>query len=142
MTKEPRWIQVAHANQVPVREGRAVQIEGTELAIFNLGDRFLAVENRCPHRGGPLADGIVSGSEVVCPLHAWKVCLEDGSVVKPAGEQACLKSYRTCVEDGVVSVEIPAREGCGAGAGISATAIADAGEASESSELGSKTLAG
>jgi nitrite reductase (NADH) small subunit len=110
MSSETRWIRVTQCENIPLREGRAVEIAGKELAIFNLGERFLAIENRCPHRGGPLADGIVSGNLVVCPLHSWKVCLDDGAVVKPAEERACVSSYRTRVEDGVVCVQIPAEE--------------------------------
>ena len=53
------------------------------LAIFNIGDRFLAVENRCPHGGGPLADGIVGGATVTCPLHNWRICLEAAQVYAP-----------------------------------------------------------
>ena len=115
MNREPRWIRVAECENIPLREGRAVAVEGKELAVFNLGDRFLAVENRCPHRGGPLADGIVSGNVVVCPLHAWKVCLNDGTVVKPSSESACLATYQTRVEDGVLCVQMPASRGSKAG---------------------------
>ena len=107
MSPKSRWIRVTQCENIPLREGRAVIVEGKELAVFNLGDRFLAVENRCPHRGGPLSDGIVSGSQVVCPLHAWRVCLEDGTVAKPAGEKACISSYRTKVDEGVVCVQLP-----------------------------------
>jgi phenylpropionate dioxygenase-like ring-hydroxylating dioxygenase large terminal subunit len=67
-----RWTRIALSRDIPLREGRAVKVGDREIAIFNLGDRFLAVDNRCPHKGGPLADGIVSGAAVVCPLHAWK----------------------------------------------------------------------
>ena len=52
------------------------------------GDRFLATDNQCPHKGGPLADGIVTGTSVVCPLHAWKINLEDGRVERPSGSSA------------------------------------------------------
>ena len=83
---QPRWIRITEPENIPLREGRGVEVDGHQIALFNLGDRFLAVENRCPHRGGPLSDGIVAGAVVVCPLHAWRVCLDDGSVVKPAGE--------------------------------------------------------
>ena len=58
--------------------------------IFNLGDRFLATDNRCPHKGGPLCDGIVAGDSVVCPLHAWKVRLDTGTVERPASKDACV----------------------------------------------------
>src|SRR5262249_34556662 len=91
------------------REGRAVQVAGHELAVFNLGDRFLAVGNRCPHQGGPLCDGIVTGGSVVCPLHAWKVNLETGSVERPVAGRPnpCVPTYATRVEAGVVHVELP-----------------------------------
>ena len=108
--KHPQsWIRIAHAEDIPLREGRAVEIDGREVAIFNLGERFLAVENRCPHRGGPLADGIVSGGTVVCPLHAWKVHLEEGSVVKPR-EHACVATYPVRIDDGIVSIQMLGRE--------------------------------
>jgi nitrite reductase [NAD(P)H] small subunit len=106
MTRESRWIRVTQCENIPLREGRAVHVEGKELALFNLGERFLAIENRCPHRGGPLADGIVSGNMVVCPLHAWRVCLDDGRVAKPADQKACLSTYSTKVEDGVVCIQL------------------------------------
>lgn len=78
-----------------------------EIALFNLGDRFLAVGSRCPHQGGPLADGIVAGASVVCPLHTWKIDLESGCVERPAGSTACIATYATRVEAGVVMVELP-----------------------------------
>ena len=110
MSGQSTWIRVTQCENIPLREGRAVVVDGKELAVFNLGDRFLAVENRCPHRGGPLSDGIVSGHQVVCPLHAWRVCLEDGSVVKPAEQKACVTSYRTRVESGIVCVQLPGQQ--------------------------------
>ena len=76
--RHARWIRTARCEDIPLREARSVRLGGRDIAIFNLGDRFLAVENRCPHKGGPLAEGIVSGATVVCPLHAWKVKPGDG----------------------------------------------------------------
>lgn len=105
------WYRITHAENIPLREGRAVQVgPGEEIAVFNLGDKFLAVDNTCPHRGGPLADGIVSGETVVCPLHAWKICLNSGEVKRPQDQRACVESYPVKVLDGVVLVEIAARE--------------------------------
>ncbi|HWY45127.1 MAG TPA: nitrite reductase small subunit NirD [Candidatus Sulfotelmatobacter sp.] len=102
-----RWVRIAGTDAIPLREGRAVQIAGHEIAVFNLGDRFLAVENKCPHRGGPLADGIISGSNVVCPLHAWKIDLASGEVLNQAATPQCIKTFATRVEDGVLLLEIP-----------------------------------
>lgn len=101
-----KWYRVTNVQNIPLREGRSVRVGDRDIAIFNLGERFLAVDGRCPHQGGPLADGIVVGETVVCPLHAWKVCLRSGSVKAP-GEQACIQSYPTRVEDGVLLVQCP-----------------------------------
>ena len=100
------WIPITRAENIPLREGRAVKLAGVEIAIFNLGERFLAVGNRCPHRGGPLADGIVSGDSVVCPLHAWKVCLSSGEVKRPRKPQACTRSFPVRVVEGIVLLQI------------------------------------
>src|SRR6266702_7116489 len=100
------WMRIAHVDSIPLREGRAVHIAGHDIAVFNLGNRFLAVENRCPHRGGPLADGIISGGSVVCPLHGWKVDLQHGNVQRPAETPACVKTFCTRVEAGTLLLEI------------------------------------
>ena len=107
---EGRWIRIATRDSIPPREGRSAWIGDREIALFNLGDRFLAVDNRCPHKGGPLADGIVTLNAVVCPLHAWKVDLERGSVQRPADATACVRTYPTRVEEDVVWIELPAVE--------------------------------
>ena len=104
-----RWVRVADAGALPLREGRAVIVDGLELALFNLGDQFLAVDNRCPHQGGPLCDGIVTGTSVVCPLHAWKIDLESGAAQRPPDARACVAAYQTRVDAGVVLVEVPTR---------------------------------
>jgi nitrite reductase (NADH) small subunit len=100
------WVRLAYASDIPLREGRRVRLGSSEIALFNLGGRFAAIENECPHRGGPLADGIVAGTAVVCPLHAWRVCLETGTVKGPAGASACLKAYPTRVDDGIVWIDL------------------------------------
>jgi nitrite reductase (NADH) small subunit len=106
---EPRWVRIATLDSIPPREGRPVQIGDRELALFNLGDRVLATDNRCPHKGGPLCDGIVTGSSVVCPLHAWKVNLADGRVERPAGAaDHCVSTYPVRVENGIIVIGLPA----------------------------------
>jgi nitrite reductase (NADH) small subunit len=121
-----RWIRVTRCDNIPPREGRAVSLAGREIAIFNLGpstelgpstglgagagtvDRFLAVDNQCPHKAGPLADGIVTGTSVVCPLHTWKISLEDGRVQRPSGSaDQGVTAYPARVEAGVVVVGVP-----------------------------------
>jgi nitrite reductase (NADH) small subunit len=111
MTGHNTWVRIAYCRDIPVREGRAVKVGSREIAIFNLGDRFLAVENRCPHKGGPLSDGIVSGAAVVCPLHAWKISLETGKGVNGPSALSCVETFRTRVEGGIVLLELD--EVCG-----------------------------
>lgn len=100
------WIRIANCCDIPLREGRAVKVGNREIAIFNLGDRFLAVDNRCPHKGGPLADGIVSGTTVVCPLHAWKWSLENGKRANGPSMSSCVQTFPTRVENGIVLLEL------------------------------------
>ena len=103
-----RWIRVTAVENLPLREGRAVLLGSLEVALFNLGDRVLATDNTCPHQGGPLCDGIVTGESVVCPLHAWKVNLASGCVERPTiGKDHCVATYPTRIEDGVVIVGLP-----------------------------------
>jgi nitrite reductase (NADH) small subunit len=111
-----RWIRVARREWIPPREGRSVRIGEREIAVFNLGpsaefgagDRFHATDNVCPHQGGPLCDGIVTGRAVVCPLHGWKINLESGAIERPAGARhPAVRTYTVRQEGGVIAVGIP-----------------------------------
>jgi nitrite reductase (NADH) small subunit len=104
MRNDGTWIRISKADSIPLREGRAVMLGSTPVAIFNLGDRFLAIENECPHKGGPLCDGIVTGTSVVCPLHGWKVDLASGSVERPNVPE-CVRTFPVTVEDGIVMLQ-------------------------------------
>ena len=101
------WTPITQAGNIPLREGRSVSIDGQEIAIFHLEDRFLAIENRCPHKGGPLCDGIVSGTKVVCPLHGQRFDLETGMPVL-ASQAKGVATYPARVEAGVVFVDLSA----------------------------------
>ena len=102
---------VCRVDEVPVGLGRAFQLGRERVAVFrSRAGKIFAVADRCPHRGGPLADGIVSGDSVVCPLHQWKVCLSSGAVMRPQEQQACVRSFPVQVIDGVVLVEIEAEK--------------------------------
>ena len=103
--EDKTWVKVALCADIPPREGRCVEIAGRSIAIFHTSEGFLAVEGRCPHRGGPLADGIVSGTTVVCPLHAWKFDLHSGASINHPDSSAALTMYPTCIQDGVICIE-------------------------------------
>lgn len=101
------WTKITRAENIPPREGRPVRIGELEIAIFNVNGRFLTIENACPHRGGPLCDGIVSGTAVVCPLHGRHFDLESGMPVR-AAEPKCVAVYPTRLEDGIILVDLTA----------------------------------
>ena len=102
-----RWTPITELSNIPMREGRAVDVQGEQIAIFRLEDRCLTISNKCPHKGGPLCDGIVSGTAVVCPLHGRRFDLETGIAVR-AAEKASVSIYPTRVEDDIVYVDIDA----------------------------------
>jgi nitrite reductase (NADH) small subunit len=78
-------IRVCGIDDVPLGEGRAVTVDGRRVAVFRAEDAWFALDATCPHRGGPLADGIVARRTVICPLHERRFDLETG--------QECRGSY-------------------------------------------------
>jgi nitrite reductase (NADH) small subunit len=104
-----QWIQVAPAETIPPRQGRELRIGDLSIAVFNVGDRYLALENRCPHSGDPLADGTVVDTTVTCGLHHWRICLETGLVIKPCIEGTPqVRTFPVEVRDGVVMLGVDA----------------------------------
>jgi nitrite reductase (NADH) small subunit len=99
------WQSVCKIEDIPQLGGRTARAGQMEIAVFRLSDgRIRAVDNRCPHKQGPLAEGIVSGDTVICPLHARKISLESGEVLKP--DSGCVKTYPVKVEDGQVFLSL------------------------------------
>ncbi|WP_101845868.1 nitrite reductase small subunit NirD [Halobacillus sp. Marseille-P3879] len=97
---------VAKVEELPENLGRTVHAGGLELAIFKLADGDVRViENRCPHKGGVLAEGMVSGEHVFCPMHDWKISVKDGKVQDP--DTGCVNTYEVEVEKGSVYIYIP-----------------------------------
>ena len=72
------WTLVGHVADIPELEGRSVTIAGRRIAVFRLPDGWAAIDGDCPHRGGPLSDGIVAEQCVTCPLHGRRFDLESG----------------------------------------------------------------
>jgi len=105
MTSVRAWMPITEAQNIPSREGRAVTVGDQEIAIFHLEDRYLTIGNKCPHKGGPLCDGIVSGTTVVCPLHGRRFDLETGMPIR-ASEPSCVATFPTRVENGIIFVEL------------------------------------
>ena len=99
------WRTICRVEELPHSGGRTVRAGETEIALFRLSDdRIRAVDNRCPHKQGPLAEGMISGDSVICPLHARKISLESGEVLPP--DSGCVKTYPAKVENGEVLLRL------------------------------------
>jgi nitrite reductase (NADH) small subunit len=98
------WIYVAEEDSVPKGEGRRIEIEGREIALFRTAEGWFAVDNQCPHKKGPLSDGIVAGKAVFCPLHSWKIDLTTGCAV--AGGEGKIKNYPVKAAEGRVYLDL------------------------------------
>lgn len=84
---------------VPFGEGRSVALVNRRVGVFNTAAGFFAIDNDCPHQGGPLSDGILADACVTCPLHGWRIDLRDGSV---KDQTETVRTYPLEVRDGTV----------------------------------------
>jgi len=95
------WIEIAALNDIPRLGARVVRTDTVEIAVFRTaGDEVFALKDECPHRKGPLSQGIVHDTTVTCPLHNWKIDLASGDAKAP--DQGCTRSYPVKVKDGRV----------------------------------------
>ncbi len=98
------WVEIASYNELPVNTGKTIRFQGQEVALFKLSNGNLReIENRCPHKNGVLAEGIVCDDHVFCPMHDRKIQLTTGLVQKP--DTGCVKTYNVSVENNKVYIE-------------------------------------
>jgi nitrite reductase (NADH) small subunit len=99
------WIEIGAVAEIPRLGSRVVRREGGNIAVFRTAeDEVFALLNRCPHKGGPLSEGIVYGRTVACPLHNWCLDLETGRVRDP--DEGCAHPFPVRVEDGRVWLSV------------------------------------
>lgn len=96
------WIAVCQVQDIPVLGSRRVtRPTGLDVAVFRAADDHLfALLDRCPHKGGPLSQGIVFGHNVACPLHNWTIQLDSGTAAAP--DEGCTPRFSLKVENDVV----------------------------------------
>ena len=95
------WIEVGKVTDIPKLGARVVETSRGDIGVFRTADdEVFALRDKCPHKNGPLSQGIVHGKRVTCPLHSWKIELESGEAVAP--DVGCAAKYETKVEDGVI----------------------------------------
>jgi nitrite reductase (NADH) small subunit len=104
-----QWTEILDLNDIPRLGARVVRHGGLDVAVFRTADdEVFALEDRCPHKGGPLSQGIVHGRRVTCPMHSWNVELDSGCAVAP--DRGCAREFPVRVEGGRVSVDFAAVE--------------------------------
>lgn len=124
------WVEVCRLDDIPALGARVLERDGGDnIALFRTASgNVFALRDRCPHKGGPLSQGIVAGETVTCPLHSWNLSLDSGEARAP--DVGCVTTYPVRVEDGVVwlspglrPTEIHASPGIDCNASSSATAV-------------------
>ena len=99
-------INIGTINDIPKLGARVVQSKQGEIAVFRTADdAVFAISDSCPHKNGPLSQGIVSGHTVTCPLHNWRINLETGEAIAP--DEGCTGRFTVQVEaDGQLFLEM------------------------------------
>jgi nitrite reductase (NADH) small subunit len=105
------WIEVGNLDDIPALGARVVQTADGNIAVFRTrDDEVFAVRDQCPHKGGPLSQGIVSGKRVACPLHDWKINLDSGEAVAP--DEGCAATFPVKMDGDKIMLSLVANEGC------------------------------
>ena len=102
--REGQLAIVGRVEDVPPGRGATVELlNGTELALYNIEGEFYAIENFCPHKGAPLADGRLCGHTVECDWHGWRFNLRTGECLTNSG---AVETYEVLIEDGLIKIRV------------------------------------
>ncbi|WP_339852085.1 nitrite reductase small subunit NirD [uncultured Nisaea sp.] len=105
------WFTIGRLSDIPRRGARQVVLPRGPIAVFRTQtDEVYAIDDKCPHKGGPLSQGIVHDGAVTCPLHNWVIDLQTGGAM--GADQGCVRTYEVRKDaDGLVSVALSDRSG-------------------------------
>ena len=110
MTKE-NWIEIGTLEEIPKLGARVIETKNGDIAVFRTADdEVFALRDECPHKQGPLSQGIVHGKKVACPMHDWKINLDSGTAVAP--DEGCAASYPVKNDNGKLMLSLVPNEGC------------------------------
>ena len=100
-----KLVKVASVSEIPPESGKLVEIEGKRIAVFHVGGRYYATDDTCPHRGGPLSEGVLQGDVVTCPWHGSEFNVTTGAVLSPPARSG-VTHYPLRESAGELSVEL------------------------------------
>jgi len=104
-TISPGWTAICQIDDIPALGSRLIERSAGNIAIFRTAnDHIFALLDRCPHKGGPLSQGIVHGETVTCPLHSWQIDLHSGEAKAP--DIGCARRFPVRVDGGTISLEL------------------------------------
>jgi 3-phenylpropionate/trans-cinnamate dioxygenase ferredoxin component len=98
-------VKVAKINEIEPGQARLVDVQGKQIALFNVDGTFFALDSTCTHKGGPLTEGEISGHKVTCPWHGARFDVRTGKVVGPPAQQAVAR-YGVRATDSDIEVEM------------------------------------
>lgn len=99
------WTEVGPLADIPNKGSRVLETKDGDVAIFRTaGDEVFALYDQCPHKKGPLSQGIVYDNRVACPLHNWVIDMASGEATGP--DEGCTRTFETKVENGVVYISL------------------------------------
>lgn len=100
------WTDIAALEDIPRLGSRVLKTDSVNIALIRTSrDEVFAIKDECPHKKGPLSQGIVHGTAVTCPLHNWKIDLASGEALGP--DQGCTNTYATKIQNGRVLLDLP-----------------------------------
>jgi len=99
------WIEIGSINDIPCRGARCIATPVGRIAVFRTADdQVFAIDDRCPHKGGPLSQGIVHGAAVTCPLHNWVIALDTGKAL--GADEGEVRTIPVKCENGAISIAL------------------------------------
>ena len=98
------WTKAAKLSDLQEGAGMTAEVNGQKIALFNVEGRVYAVDNTCPHRGGPLGEGYLDGTVVTCPWHAWQFDVATGECQSAPG--VAQKKFAAKIEGGDILVDV------------------------------------
>jgi nitrite reductase (NADH) small subunit len=99
------WVRICTLDEIPAQGSRVVASKQGDIALFRTADdKVFGLHDKCPHKGGPLSQGMVHGEVVTCPLHGWKLGLADGNAVAP--DKGCAKRFAVKLDGGSVFLRL------------------------------------